>query len=389
MTDSYEGHESEEAGSKAFGRRSFLAGMAGAAALPLVGNAIAAGPASAASAVQSHAVGAIASRYKNKTIGLLHYTLADENEQSLEDAVKQAAKMAGLNWKFKVQNSNANQSSMQSMLSTFVSQKVDAIILSVVPPKLVESALVQAKAAKIPVFGYWTFGELDPNMTLDYTGSPAMDAAALASYMCSDLYNKYPTGTIDIALVDTNLDILQARSVTVRAIAQLFPRINILDSADIDLTDIGGSATSITGGFLSKHSTLKAIWTNYPPTLVSAASEVIIKGAANRVGVYGHIGESAGLSALADPKNPVKAMSWVDFDNQSFNLVGYMLKYFSGAKIDPLASYEDIYPLTVFTKKTVKSLATGRGTAYGKGWTYSIGSWKAPLVASWKHTYRK
>ena len=32
MTDSYEGHESEEAGSKAFGRRSFLAGMAGAEA---------------------------------------------------------------------------------------------------------------------------------------------------------------------------------------------------------------------------------------------------------------------------------------------------------------------------------------------------------------------
>jgi ABC-type sugar transport system substrate-binding protein len=372
--------------SNEFGRRGFLAGIAGAATIPMLADVLTSGPAGAARVLE--ASGAIASKYKNKKIGLLHYTLADENEQSLADGVQQAAKMAGLNWKFSIQNSNAEVSLMQSMLKTFITEKVDAIILSVVPPGEVQAQLAQAKTAGIPVFAYWTFGELNNGITLDYTGTPAMDASALASYMFSDLYLKHPTGTIEIALVDTNLDILQARSVTVHAIAKLFPRINIVDSADIDLTNIGGSATSIAGGFISKYPNLKALWTNYPPTLVSAANEVISRGATDRIWVYGHIGESAGLAALAEKSNPLQAMSWVDFDNESFGLVGYMLKYFSGARVDRLTSYEDIYPLVVLTKADVKEVANGKGTAFGKGWTYDQGSWKKPLVSSWKSTYK-
>lgn len=331
--------------------------------------------------------GSIASKYKNKKIGVVHLTAADENEYSLVKALQEASDKAGLNWTYLQSDSQGDQGKAQQGVEAYISQRVDGIILLVVSSRLVSKQIADATNAKIPVFGMWTFSELDPNIVVDYTSVPAADASALAGYMFDSLYLKKPSGTINVALVDTNLDILQARSVTVRAIAKLYPRVTIVDSADIDLTDVVGSATNITNGFLSKHSNLDAIWTNYPPTGPAAAAAIQAANKTKQVGVFTHVAESAGLKALADPNNPLQAMPWLDFDWESYHLTEYMLDHFAGNPVDRLASYQVIVPFQVFTKSTVRTGATGTGSAVGHGWTLLDGIWKGPLIDSWKQKF--
>jgi ABC-type sugar transport system substrate-binding protein len=337
-------------------------------------------------AATTAAGGSIAKKYQGKTIGIVHLTEADENEQGLAKALIEAADRAGLNWKFLQSDSQGDQAKAQQAAAAFVNQKVDAIIPLVVAARLVSAQLTSAQQAKIPVFGMWTFSELDPTITVDYTPLPVADAGALAGYMFSDLYTRKPKGPIKIALLDTDLDILQSRSVTVRSIAKLYPRAQLVDTANIDLTNINGSAGSIVQGFLSKHSDLDAIWTNYPPTGPGAAAAVEQRNKASQVGVYTHVAQSAGLKALEKSGGALRATSWVDLDWQSYNVVGLMLAAFAGQKVDRLTSYQNVTPVQVFTASNV-SQAQGKGTAGHYGWTILDGTWKDGLVAGWKSSF--
>lgn len=330
--------------------------------------------------------GAVSSKLKKKSIGIVHFTEADENEVAIAKALEKAAEEAGLEWEFSASDSQGSQAKAEQGVSAFVNQGVDAIVPVVVSARLVEAQLAEANKAKIPVFGMWTFSELDPKLVVDYTPLPAADASALAGYMCADLYERKPEGQIKIALLDTNLEILQSRSVTVRAVAELYPRVEIVDSADVNVEDINGSTSSIVQGFLSKTSDLDAIWTNYPPTGPGAAAAVEQRAMTEQVGVYTHVAESAGIEALKNKNGALRAMSWVDLDWQSYHMVGLMLAYFNGEEVGRLSSYEDICPIKVITQQNVAE-AEGQGTAAGYGWTLLDGSWKPQVIEEFKTTY--
>lgn len=318
--------------------------------------------------------------YRNKTIGVVHLTNADENEGTLVTALKEATKAAGLNWTFKEADSQGDASKSQQAVSSFVNQKVDAILLLVVSARAVQPQLEAAKKAGIPVFAQWSFSELDPLIVQDYTPLPAADASALAGYMFSNLYLEHPTGDINVALVNSDADIFGPRNAAVRGLAALYPRVKIVDSANIDFTDVAGSTTKIVNGFMSKHSNLDAIWTIYPVSGPAAAQAVL--AARKKIEVYTHVAQSAGIKALADPKNPLTAMPWLDFDWQSYYTVQGMLDHLAGKKVGRLESYENVTPFKLFTKQTASEL-DGTGVAAGIGWTQLGGVWKQPLVDSW------
>lgn len=331
--------------------------------------------------------GSVASKYKKKTIGVVHFTEADENETTLVKALEEASEAAGLEWTFTQADSQGEEGKAQAAFASFITQKVDAVLLLVVAARLVEKQLEDAKAAGIPVFGEWTFSELNPGIVVDYTSVPAADASALAGYMFSHLYEEIPDGEIQVALVNTDLDILQPRNAVVRALADLYPRAKIVDSANIDLTDINNSATNITNGFLSKYPNLNALWTSYPPTGPLAADAVETRGKTEQIGVYTHVAEKAGIESLEDPSSPLTAMPWLDFDWESYHLVEQMLRYYAKAPIERLLSYEVIVPFQVFNKSTAKAGLTGKGVANGVGWTFLEGTWKEPLVETWKSEF--
>lgn len=326
--------------------------------------------------------GEIASKYKGKTIGIAHYTTADEGEGAMAAALKEAVEKAGLDWEIKEADSQADPGKMQSVVRSFVTQKVDAIVDMVIPSRLIPAELQSAKDAGIPVFGLWTFSELDPLLAIDYTPLPAADEASLSGYMFSDLYRKHPKGDIRVALMDTDLDILQPRTKVLAGLNELYPRVKIVDRANVDLTDAVGSGTKIANAFLSKHRDLNAIWVNYPPAGVPAAAAVQSKNRSDDVKMYFHIAGKAGLQALGDKSNPIQAMVLVDLDYQSYKTVEFILRHLKGEELDRLVSYTDVVPMQTFTKDTAE-LASGDGVAFEAGWTHDRGAWKNALVESW------
>lgn len=365
-------------------RSTLIIGVVLAAAVALTGCTKDSGGSDAApqKAAVTKAAGAenICKDYRNKTIGVVHLTTADENETTLVKALKEASDAADLNWTFKEADSQGDAGKSNQAVSAFVNQKVDAILLLVVSSRGVQPGLEEAKKAGIPVFGQWSFSELDPLLVQDYTPIPAADASALAGEMFSELYTAHPTGDIKIALINTDLDILGARNAAVRGLAELYPRVKIVDSANIDFADISGSTQRMTNGFMSKYADLDALWASYPVAGPAAAQAVLAAG--KDVKVYTHVAQSEGIKALSDAKNPLSAMPWLDFDWQSYHSLEGMLAHFAGVKVDRLASYQDVVPFKVFTKDTAAQL-DGVGTAAGIGWTLLQGSWKQPLVDTW------
>ena len=85
------------------------------------------------------------------------------------------------------------------IMDQMIAQKVDAIFLMVVSTRDLQAQLEDAKEAGIPVFGQWSFSELDPLLVQDYTPIPAADASALAQQMFSTLYLDNPEGDIEVA----------------------------------------------------------------------------------------------------------------------------------------------------------------------------------------------
>ncbi|SCX05258.1 sugar ABC transporter substrate-binding protein [Candidatus Aquiluna sp. UB-MaderosW2red] len=326
--------------------------------------------------------GDICADYSGKTIGVVHLTSADENEGTLVAALRQASEKAGLNWTFIESDSQGSAAKSQQAISAYVNQGVDAIILMVVSARDVQSQLQDAAAAGIPVFGQWSFSALDPLINSDYTVPMGMEAADLATYMYSDLYLQHPEGDIEVALVNSSADIFGPRVQIVRSLAELYPRIKIVDSADIDFTDLNGSTTRIAEAFMSKHPDLKAIWNIYPVSVTAAAQAVIAAGKAKDIAVYGPVAQSVGIAALADPENPFKAMPWMDFDYESFKTVESILGKFAGLEANRLEAFEDPAPMKLFTKETAYQL-NGEGVASGIGWTQNQGAWKDPMVKSW------
>lgn len=367
-------------------RRPALGAVAAACAVVLVVSGCTKGGSDSTTSTGKPAVQAaagaenICSDYRDKTIGVVHLTNADENEGTLVTALKEAADAAQLNWTFKEADSQGDAAKSQQAVSAFVNQGVDAILLMVVSARDVQSQLEDAKKAGIPVFAQWSFSELDPLLVQDYTPLPAADASALAGYMFSQLYLEKSEGDINIALVNSDADIFGPRDAAVRGLAKLYPRVKIVDSANIDFTDVAGSTTKITNGFMSKHPDLDAVWTIYPVSGPAAAQAVL--AARKDVKVYTHVAQSAGIEALADDKNPLQAMPWLDFDWQSYYSVQGMLDYFAGKEVDRLESYQNVAPFKLFTKKTADEL-DGTGVAAGIGWTQLGGVWKQPLVDSW------
>jgi ribose transport system substrate-binding protein len=333
--------------------------------------------------VADKAGGEIAAKYKHLVIGVASFTAADEGEKLLEEAMEEASELAGLEWEFKIAEAKGNPNLTSPEVESFVTQGVDAIVQIAFSPDYDQPGLEKAKDAGIPVFGMWTNGELNPLLVTDYTPPSAVDEAALSSYMLNELYENNPTGEIQLAMINTNVAAIQPRPHVLKGLLELYPRVKVVDEAEVSTEDPVGSATQITDGFLSKDPDLKAIWTNYPPSGVPAAAAVETQGKSDSVNVYMHIGDKAGVQALEEQGNPLKGMVLVDLDYQAYKTMEQMLLQLSGGTPSRLLSYEDIIPLKVFNKETAHE-ADGEGVAGGAGWTQNKGAWKQPMVENWK-----
>jgi len=326
----------------------------------------------------------VGSKYDNKKIGVFIITAADENVDAISRWCKTAAKEAGLNWKWNLIDTQGDQAKGGAAMQTFITQKVDGIIDIAVGAGGIESQLKAAKDAKIPVVGTYTFASPTSSILNDYTLPPDTDATLLAHYMCKDLYKRHPSGDIEVVMLDFPVDIISGRRSAFKAVAGQHDRIKIVgENFNVSATSTAESASSAAQAAVRGNPNLKAIWCNYPPIAINAASGVEQTG--KDVKVYGHIANSAGVEAVRSGTSPLVATSWVDWPYMAYTLVDQLLAAFSGKELDRALSYLRPDPAIVFDKTNVER-EVPKGTK-AADWQFGGGTYRQSFIKEWGETY--
>lgn|GEM_PF-3133459 len=330
----------------------------------------------------------IAAKYKNKSIGVALLTASDENTLSIKKWAEQATKDADLNWSWKTVDTQASSSAAQEALNSFLTQKVDGIIDVAIGASTIEAQLKQAAEANVPVVGTYAFAEPDSSILQDYTLPPSVDASLLAHYMIMDLQNRYPSGKIQVGLLDFPLDLIQERRTAVKGLLAENSRFEIVaEEFSVSPTNTEQDATAKAKALMQSNPDLKAIWCNYPPIAVPAAAAVEQVGKTGEVQVYGHIATSAGVEGLRGGNGAMTATSWVDWPYVGYMLVDQLLEAMSGKTLNKQLSTLRPDPSIVFDSSNVET-EVPKGTK-AADWMFAGGTYRVQFLNEWNEKYGK
>ncbi|HZV74940.1 MAG TPA: substrate-binding domain-containing protein [Conexibacter sp.] len=327
----------------------------------------------------------IGAKYRNKTIGFAILTSADENISNILRWCKSIAKEAGLGWTIVDTDTMGSVPTAQSTLTAFITRKVDGIIMIGIGASQMEPQLAKAKAANIPTVGSYTFAPLGSSIGNDYGLPPDGDASLVGNYLIADQLQRRPSGKIKVAMLDFTADVIQARRFAFKGLIQQQPRFEIVaEHYSISLTNTASDSSAAARTILQANPDINAIWCNYPPIAVPAASGVAQSGKTD-VQVYGHIANTAGVEALRGGQSPLVATSWIDIPYVSYTLVGQILQGLSGKQLDRKLSVTQPDPAVVFDAGNVDQQVP-KGTKAGD-WMFGGGTYRSAFMASWNKLY--
>ena len=341
-------------------------------------------------------IGKIADKYKHLTIGVPVYAFADENQITIANQMEAAAKAAGLEWKFLVQDVAGSVTTAGQVFDSFISRGVDVIIDIVIPPRLVAAQMAKAKDKKIPVFGIYTFGTNYPDMVLDYGGVTSVESSFVSSYMLFDQRIRHPgKKKIKLGIIDSQLDVIKPRRGALDGLLGLainsdFEVVQIIP--DVDPANTVQVATQVTQAILTKNPDVDCLWVSWSPAPVPVAAAVEQAGKGETCKVYGLVAQSAGLQLIKEGKSPLVATSWVDLVWVGWGCIDLVLKHLSGRAVDRLALLTtNAVPCVCIDQAEANSpniqMVDVLGGKQIPTWIFAQGSYRDRFVASWNEMY--
>ena len=374
-------------------RATMLRGMAVAAlGIPVLAACTRDGDKSAAAATpsvsgDSAVTAALGDNYKNKTIGVVFLTLLDENEVSIQTWLEQAAKDANLNWTFVTVDAKGDQGQAQTAMSSFITRKVDAIVVVVVPAIYIQAQLEQAKQANIPVVGNLMFAPFDENVAVDYGPLLDHDTLLLTHYLMADQKRRRGSAKVKIGMLDATVsDALVPGRTVFEALIGLDDQFEIVaQDLAVSGTDTVADSTRRAQGMIQANPDINAIFCNYPPIAVPAASGVQQLDKTD-IQVYGRIAQSAGVEAVRSGSSPLVATSWVDWPYQSYTIIEQILTVLKGDTPNRLLSETRPVPDVVFDSSNVDSEVPPGSKA--ANWMFAGGAYRPQFIARWNESFQ-
>jgi ABC-type sugar transport system substrate-binding protein len=363
--------------------------LGGAVAVPLLAGCTTRGDnAAPAPTVSSNSdvKAALGNSFKGKTIGVVFYTLLDENEVSIQKWLNQAAQDAGLNWNFITVDAKGDQSQAQTGMSSFITRKVDAIVVVVVPAIFINAQLQQAKAAGIPVVGNLMFAQFDPTIAVDYGPLLDHDALLLTHYLMADQKNRRGSTPIKVGVLDAPVSdaLVPGRSVFETLIGTDNQFKIVARDYAVSGTNTVQDSTTRAQGMVQANPDINAIFCNYPPIAVPAASGIEQLGKKD-IQVYGRIAQSASVEAIRNGNSPLVATSWVDWPYQSYTIIEQVLMVLKGDKPNRLLSLTRPVPDVIFDASNVNEQVP-KGTK-AADWMFAGGAYKSQFIARWNTVF--
>ena len=193
-------------------------------------------------------------RAGGKVIGVSIQDLEAQFYQQMEAGMKSEAAKFGYQLDF--EDANRDNARQQSQVEDFISRRVDAIVLTPYDSQAIGSAIVEANAAKIPVFTADIANASGRGHVISHVASNNVKGGEeAAKLMCQAIHG---TGTVAI-LDEPEVTSVQDRARGFKAgIAQFCPNVKIVadrdaggtrDKANADMSDLLQSNPNLSGVF--------------------------------------------------------------------------------------------------------------------------------------------
>jgi ribose transport system substrate-binding protein len=259
-----------------------------------------------------------------KTIGVSIQNREAQFYQDMENGMKSEAARFG--YTVTVVDANRDNAKQQSQVEDFISNKVDAIVLTPYDSQAIGSAIVEANKANIPVFTADIASTSKQGVVVSHIASDNVQGGYQAGLlMCAAVANSGTVAIIDEPEVTSVQDRVKGFR---QAMKEKCPAVTIV--ADIDAGGQRDKAASDMGDILQSHKDLKGVFGINDDSALGAMTAIKAAGMSGKVAVVGYDATPEARTAI---KNGDMYGDAIQFPDQiGAKTIDAIHDYFSGKK---------------------------------------------------------
>lgn len=276
------------------------------------------------------------------------FALVTINQQALffnqiNDGAKAAAKAAGAD--LVIFDANNVPAAQNSAIETYITQKVDGIILIAIDVNGVKPAITEAKAAGIPVIAI--DAQIPDGDNVSFIGVDNAKAGADIGKFYADYVKSQMGGTATVGVVGALNSFIQNQRLDgfKTAVKDSGEKIDFLDT--VDGQNVQDVALGAAENLMTANPTMKTLYATGEPALIGAVSAVESQGRQGDVKVFGWDLTAQAVKGIDD--GWVVAVVQQDPTGEGKAAVEALAKLKKGETIEPIINI----PVTIVTKDNV------------------------------------
>lgn len=300
------------------------------------------------------AEGTAAAAKTHKTIGIVSLAASSAGSAREIAQAQTIAKKRG--WSVHVVAATGSVTKVNAAIHSFIAEKVNGIVVDVLTPSVVGSAIASAKRHHIPVIST-SSNEYDPAVTQQIVANPFIVGSLEATYVADRLNRK---GNVAILEYTTSTNISQ-RTAALLAELKTYPTIHVVATHDITAANAATDAQNTVQSWLTEFpkGKLTAIVGPWDTPAVGAAHAVDTAGRTKTVFVTSCDYDPA-TGQLLKQNKALQVVFYIDYSQIATIMMNSFSKVFSGGRV-PTRVYLNVgvvYPNTVPGKKYPHSPGT-------------------------------
>ncbi len=277
------------------------------------------------------------------------FALVNINQQALffnqiNDGAQKAADAAGA--KLVIFNANNVPSAQNDAIETYITQKVDGIILVAIDVNGVKPAITAAKAAGIPVIAI--DAQIPDGDNVAFVGVDNTKAGADIGKFYADYVKKEMGGKAKIGVVGALNSFIQNQRLDgfKKAVTDSGVEVTFLDT--VDGQNVQETALSASENLMTANPDMTTLYATGEPALIGAVSAVTSQGRTGDVKVFGWDLTKQAIEGI--DAGWVTAVVQQDPAGEGAGAVEALMKLKKGEKVEPIINI----PITIVTKENVE-----------------------------------
>ncbi|MGN7750926.1 ABC transporter substrate-binding protein [Sinorhizobium sp. 22678] len=270
------------------------------------------------------------------------------NQQALffnqiNEGANEAAKAAGVD--LVVFNANNVPSAQNDAIETYITQKVDGIILIAIDVNGVKPAITAAKNAGIPVIAI--DAQIPEGDNVSFVGVDNTKAGGEIGKFFADYVKNEMSGTAKVGVIGALNSFIQNQRLDgfKAAVEESGQKIEFLNT--VDGQNVQDVALSAAENLMTANPDMTALYATGEPALLGAVSAVTSQGRSDSIKVFGWDLTKSAIDGI--DQGFVTAVIQQDPAGEGKAAVEALVKLKKGEKIDPIINV----PVTIVTKENV------------------------------------